>query len=86
MFLHSRIDGLSSHFQSQALIFLHALRVADFMDKWVLGQECSLIDQSLMTKIQALVIGNFQFLTGLLLMLNLVFKLGDVECQSINLG
>ena len=86
MFLHSCIDGLSSHFQCQALIFLYALRVADFMDKWVLGQECSLIHQSLMTKIQALVIGNFQFLTGLLLMLNLVFKLGDVESQSINLG
>ena len=86
MFLHPCIDGLSSHFQRQALIFLHALRVADFMDKWVLGQECSLIDQSLMTKIQALVIGNFQFLTGLLLVLNLIFKLGDVESQSINLG
>ena len=56
------------------------------MDKWVLGQERSLIDQSLMAKIQALVIGNFQFLTGLLLMLNLVFELSNVECQSIYFG
>lgn len=86
MLLHSRIDGLSTHLQRQTLIFLYTLRVADFMDKWVLGQECSLIDQSLMAKIQALVIGNFQFLTGLLLMLNLVFELGNVECQSIYFG
>ena len=86
MFLHSLIDGLSTHLQRQTLIFLYTLRVADFMDKWVLGQERSLIDQSLMTKIQALVIGNFQFLTGLLLMLNLVFELSNVECQSIYFG
>ena len=86
MFLHSLIDGLSTHLQRQTLIFLYTLRVADFMDKWVLGQERSLIDQSLMAKIQALVIGNFQFLTGLLLMLNLVFELSNVECQSIYFG
>ena len=86
MFLHSRIDGLSTHLQRQTLIFLNALRVADFMDKWVLCQERSLIDQSLVSKIQALVIGNFQFLTGLLLMLNFVFELGNVECQSIYFG
>ena len=86
MLLHSCIDGLSTHLQRQTLIFLYTLRVADFMDKWVLGQERSLIDQSLMAKIQALVISNFQFLTGLLLMLNLVFELGNVECQSIYFG
>lgn len=86
MFLHSLIDGLSTHLQRQTLIFLYTLRVADFMDKWVLGQERSLIDQSLMAKIQALVISNFQFLTGLLLMLNLVFELSNVECQSIYFG
>ena len=65
---------------------MHACRVAYFMDKWVLRQQSGLIDQSLMAKIQALVIGNFQFLTGLLLMLNLVFELGNVECQSIYFG
>ena len=56
------------------------------MQQWVLREKSCLIGEASVADCQALVVQKSHLFTQLLLLPNLLFKIGDIEEQSINLG